>query len=210
LRSNSGEGDSPRAQSADRAPHPDPLPVRTGRGRRHKQAFSRRGAPEFAGTFRPEKSEGAGNAGRSLRPQPCVRNKKAHKHSHHGHTGITRHSLRDGFTAYSALSPVSRASCHRRLRKLPLADLTPASGRQDHTILPSASQRPRQKRHLASTASRPAFVTIASRPCVGRDGVRHTPDLHFGKTEIFFRKGLDKRPNAKSQTAPDGQITCGS
>src|SRR5260370_21205035 len=27
-----GEGDSPRAQSVDRAPHPSPLPVRTGRG----------------------------------------------------------------------------------------------------------------------------------------------------------------------------------
>jgi hypothetical protein len=33
-------------------------------------------------------------------------NKKAHKHSHHGHTGITRHSLRDGFNAYIVLSPV--------------------------------------------------------------------------------------------------------
>jgi hypothetical protein len=32
--------------------------------------------------------------------------------------------------------------------------------------------------------------------------------LHFGKTEIFFRKRLDRRPNTKSQTAPDGQITC--
>src|SRR5882724_858066 len=33
--------------------------------------------------------------------------------SHHGHTGNTRHSPRNGFTAYSALSPVTGLSCHR-------------------------------------------------------------------------------------------------
>src|SRR5258705_12576790 len=54
------------------------------------------------------KSEGAGNAGRSMHPQPRVQNKKAHEHSHHGHTGFTRHSPRNGFTAYFALSPVTR------------------------------------------------------------------------------------------------------
>ena len=43
------------------------------------------------------------------------------------------------FTAYNALSPVTGLVCHRRLRKLPLANLTPASGRQDHTTSPSAS-----------------------------------------------------------------------
>jgi len=41
--------------------------------------------------------------------------------------------------------------------------LTPASGRQNHTTSPSASRAIRQRRQSA-TASRPAFVTIASRP----------------------------------------------
>ena len=36
--------------------------------------------------------------------------------SHHGHTGFTRHSPHNGFTAYFALSPVTRLCCHRRLR----------------------------------------------------------------------------------------------
>jgi hypothetical protein len=53
--------------------------------------------------------------------------------------GFTRRFLRDGFNAYIALSPVTGLCCHRRLRKLPLADLTPASGRQDHTTSPYAS-----------------------------------------------------------------------
>jgi hypothetical protein len=55
---------------------------------------------------------------------------------------------RNGFTAYVGLSPVTGLVCHRRLRIKVLskpgradktsANLTPASGRQDHTILPSA------------------------------------------------------------------------
>jgi len=37
--------------------------------------------------------------------------------SHHGHTGETRHSPRNGFTAYIALSPVIGLFCHRHRRK---------------------------------------------------------------------------------------------
>src|SRR5258708_7868802 len=34
--------------------------------------------------------------------------KQTHERSHHGHTGTTRHSPLNGFTAYFALSPVTR------------------------------------------------------------------------------------------------------
>jgi hypothetical protein len=53
-----------------------------------------------------------------MHPQPRVQNKKAHEHSHHGHTGFTRHSPRNGFTAYFALSPAIGLVCHRRLARL--------------------------------------------------------------------------------------------
>ena len=44
------------------------------------------------------------------------------------------------FTAYSALSPVTGLSCHRHPREVLLpANLTPASGCQDHTASPSAT-----------------------------------------------------------------------
>src|SRR5712672_4374047 len=33
--------------------------------------------------------------------------KQTYERSHHGHTGTTRHSPRNGFTAYFALSPVT-------------------------------------------------------------------------------------------------------
>ena len=46
--------------------------------RRRAFAIPRRDASEFWQELRPEKSEGAGNAGRSMHPQPRVRNKIKH------------------------------------------------------------------------------------------------------------------------------------
>src|SRR6195256_6337536 len=93
------------------------------------------------------------------------------------------------------LSPVTELFCHRRSADMFLskpgwadlnsANLTPASGRQDHTISPSAaivsrqravdrSQvfRPALRSHraqnaAASTAFHPASVTIMIRPSCG-------------------------------------------
>jgi len=100
---------------------------------------------------------------RSSHPQPRVQDKKAHERSHHRYTAISRHSLRDGFTAYSMLSPVTGLSCHRHQRIIS-ANLTPASGRQDHTTSPSVpaplvSAPPPRPPHPAPTS-----VTIAIRP----------------------------------------------
>jgi hypothetical protein len=36
--------------------------------------------------------------------------------SHHGHTGTTRHSLRNGFNGCFVLSPVTGLVCHRHQR----------------------------------------------------------------------------------------------
>ena len=81
---------------------------------------------------------------------------KAHERSHHRSTGFTRHSPRNGFTASFVLFPVTGLVCHRRLAGIFPRDLTPASGRQNHTTSPSASgtfvHAP-----SASTASRPAL-----------------------------------------------------
>jgi len=60
-------------------------------------------------------TEGAGKAGCSMHPQPRVRNKKAHEHSHHRFTENIRPSLRNGFNGYFVLSPVTGLFCHRRL-----------------------------------------------------------------------------------------------
>src|ERR1700759_2627646 len=46
----------------------------------------------------PRKAEGAGNAGCTTHPLPCVQNKTTHA-GQHRYAEITRHSLRNGFTA---------------------------------------------------------------------------------------------------------------
>ena len=69
--------------------------------------------------------------------------------SHHGHTGNTRHSPRDGFNGFLRALPGDRALLSpSSLRSLLLKNLTPASGRQDHTTSPSASLRSRQQHRL--------------------------------------------------------------
>src|ERR1700683_157593 len=47
-----------------------------------------------------------------------VRSAESTRVSHHGHTGITRHSPRNGFTTYSVLSSVTGLCCHRHRRNL--------------------------------------------------------------------------------------------
>jgi hypothetical protein len=55
----------------------------------------------------------------------------------------------------------------------------------------------------ASTASRPAFVTIAKRPSGGRDDGAYSFDLGKRRSGIFLKKGLDSRID----NPPVGQIT---
>jgi hypothetical protein len=74
-----------------------------------------------------------------MHPQPRVRNKKAHElvtTVTPESPGIPRAMV---LTTYSVLSPGDRALLPPSPALL-IADLTPASGRQDHTILPSASR----------------------------------------------------------------------
>ena len=71
--------------------------------------------------------------------------KQAYECSHHEYTGTTRHSPRNGFTAYFVLAPVHRA-CLPPSPAFLNANLTPASGCQAHTTSPSASRAIRQER----------------------------------------------------------------
>jgi len=71
--------------------------------------------------FRPLRKEGAGNAGRPMRPiAACAEIVGVSAHALSGHTGITRHSPRNGFTAYFVLSRAIGLFCHpHRQRWLP-------------------------------------------------------------------------------------------
>jgi hypothetical protein len=118
-------------------------------------------------TSAPLRSEGAGNAGRSDSARSLVCEIKKH-------TSIVTTVTPDSpgipyamvYGLYRAL-PGDRAFLPPSPAKIDSANLTPASGRQDHTTLPYAGSAPSSEALPASTASRPAFVTIASRPSSG-------------------------------------------
>jgi hypothetical protein len=122
---------------------------------------------------RPLRTEGAGKTGCALHPRSRVQN--AHSKNAHEHTGSAetlRPSLRSGFNGFLRALPGDRAFLPPSpSRKNFRENLTPASGCQDHTTSPSASvsfvwRAKYAPNTAASTASRPAFVTIASRPSV--------------------------------------------
>ena len=131
-------------------------------------------------------------------------------------------------TVSFALSPVTGLFCHRRSADMVLskpgradktsANLTPASGRQDHTTSPSAAivSRPRALDRSQVLSTSPAITSRAKRCRVHRIPPRvrddhDTPllwggmtracrdDLPDGVSEIFLQTGLDTNgPTGKS------------
>jgi hypothetical protein len=98
-------------------------------------------------------------------------------------------------TVSFVLSPVIGLSCHRRLRIFThrLDASVEASGPHDFAV---RSRCPRQKHRPASTASRPAFVTIAIRPSSGTRRCGFRSDLGKRKTGIFLPRELDRQPKS--------------
>src|SRR5229473_551063 len=166
---------------------------------KYDSAIPRRDAPEFLQDHSPRKTEGAGNAGCPLHPQPRVRNKTKHTSvvttGSDGSTGIPlamvlrliprspRRRIRL-VTVICGLKVCRSPVGPTRLRKF-----NTSNGCQNHTASPSAESivRLRTIRQLtslvdppchpltspdaaASTASRPALVTTRDRPSVGQDG----------------------------------------
>src|SRR6266436_9658278 len=160
---------------------------------------------------------------------------KAHERSHHRFRRINRHSPRNGFNAYTVLSPATNSSCHRHLRIKGLskarsgrrasADLTPATGARTTRL-----RRPQQASFVcvpfvssralfdppchpltspdaaASTASRPAFVTTRDPPLLSRRDIEgYAAGLGQAETEIFFKMGVDSRFGKTRTDLPVGQ-----
>ena len=83
--------------------------------------------------------------------------------SHHGHAGNVRHSPRNGFNGFLRALPGDRALLPPSPRRYTatLDASVGASGPHDFAVRKGALS---SGAHLTSTASRPAFVTIASAP----------------------------------------------
>jgi len=85
----------------------------------------------------PPITEGAGNAGCPLHPQPRVQSVGSTRVSHHRFTGTPGISCAVVYGLLHAL-PGDRALLPPSLRGSSPQSLAPASGRQDHTTSPSA------------------------------------------------------------------------
>jgi hypothetical protein len=161
--------------------------------------------------------EGAGNAGCTLHPRSRVQN--AQKETHTSIQVQRRHS---GIPRAMALRLISRSPRRRiRLVTVAAGLMAERSGwivSATDSLAPATGVgttrfcRTHQRRRLAhcrpltetaprttlcadaaaSTASPPAFVTIAICPsCRERTGQADSADLPDGESEIFFAKGLD-------------------
>jgi hypothetical protein len=108
----------------------------TGTRLRDLAAGFARGLPEI---FLTLQTEGAGNTGCALHPRSRVQQcTKQNAHEHTGSAEAIRHSLRNGFNGLFRALPGDRAFLPPSPALLS-ANLTPASGRQDHTTSPSAA-----------------------------------------------------------------------
>ena len=170
----------------------------------HSSAFSPELSREIWPAVRPLQSEGAGNAGRPMRPIAACAELVEYAHALSGHTGITRHSPRNGFTVYFVLSRVTGLFCHPRPRRLLSANLTPASGHQDHTTSPSASGARPSSAPPASTASRPAFVTLRNAPLSGAGRRGDMGDLGSGSRENSENQKLVRAPRRSARQSRAG------
>jgi hypothetical protein len=141
-----------------------------------------------------------------LQPPPTASRgvKEAHEQVTTGRAETPAFPARMVLTVSFVLSPVNRAFLPPSLAKadIAFANLTPASGCQDHTTSPSARnvirlfrRRPRPS-HPASR-----FVTIAHTPLLPRrDGASFGFDLPDGTSRIFFPRELDD-PNHVDQAS---------
>ena len=104
-------------------------------------------------------------------------------------------------TAYFALlCPPSSA----RMRSI-VANLTPASGRQDHTTSPSAPAPLVLRHHPHPSHPAPTFVTTRTPLLSRRDSASRKFDLPDGESEIFFAAGLDRKKLRAAQViCPSG------
>ena len=156
--------------------------------------------PRFAKKTPPQKVEGARDPQERARGRPgarCTRGLMCHDAQAKMHMSIQVQRKHSGLPRAMALRlirvrPGDRLSCHHHLQRLSLPhDLTPASGRQDHTTSPYASAslvhaHKARDDAAAPTASHATFHDDHDTPLFGaRDGRDYTGDLGWGQEFIL-------------------------
>jgi hypothetical protein len=133
--------------------------------------------------------EDRGRAAPAVSRAKCA-NKDAREHT--GSAEAIRPSLRNGFKGFLRALPGDRAlSPPSSLRSVLPKNLTPASGRQDHTTSPSASAL-LVVRHIRVHRIPFRVDDVGQRPSVVQDAAISASDLPDGTSGIFFGAGLDR------------------
>jgi hypothetical protein len=123
---------------------------------RQKSTFSRHFMPESC-VNRPSKDRGRRESRMRVAPAAsCARSEMQKAHEQYRYAETFRPSLRNGFTAYGALSSASGLDSRRHPASVSQS-LISASGDQDHTLSPSAPivARPAIPRRPPRPARRP-------------------------------------------------------
>ena len=157
----------------------------------HLRSPAARFRPGRAETSVPQEQEGTGNAGCSAAPMARLQ-QKSRRQSPQVQPGQPAFPARWFYGLY-VISPVSgllaTVACSHP------ASLTPASGGQDHTTLPSALPALRPSAPARPPHPAPRFVTIAIRPSdEARDGAVRPRFPIFVNMNIFS----DRAGQAKS------------
>jgi len=178
-----------RASFARLGPHHAQGRVEGGEISGHDIAISRRNLPEvcyqISSPIRGRRECRAPDA-----PASRVCNGSGRTHTRwSGHTGITRHSPRNGFNGFLRALPGDRAFLPPSPAKIVFRQLDASVGASGpHDFAVRQPHRP-SSAPPASTASRSAFRDVAQRPSVVRDGGVIRVIWAFGKSEYFCKEG---------------------
>jgi hypothetical protein len=208
-----------------------------GHAGRHGFASPRRDAPGLCRNRSPQETEGAGNAGCPMHPQPVCNGSK--------HTVVTTGSPVSAGIPCTMVLRLTPRSPRRRIRLVTvvcelteyprpvgptlLRRLDTSNGCQDHTASPSATTSfvcappiahgpkpalPPRFAHdaAASTASRPNVRDDGQRPSLGTGWRVSRTDLGQRRNRIFFGMGLDSRIKTIARRAnhwSDYTLPCG-
>ena len=115
--------------------------------------------------FAPSEIRARGPGARCTRSLAC--SKESMRVSRHRYTGTPGIPARNGFNGFLRALAGDRALLPPSLTRIAPRNLTPASGCQDHTTLPSAAKRLRQRAACVHRIPHPTSVTIVIRPSCG-------------------------------------------
>ena len=152
--------------------------------------------------------EGAGNAGRPMRPQAACAKvvcRRAHAlvRSHRQTPGIPRAMV---YSLY-VISPVIGFLATVIPEKPASQELDASTEASEPHDLAVRFKRSRQQHHPRPPHPAPRFVTIASRPSSGTGPAQCELICHFWKSEYFLLMGLTEGLKNSSAICPTGQIT---